>query len=37
MNREANASAKSKEQQPNAQAEAFAEHLILPNRTTNSY
>ncbi len=34
MNRKANASAKSKELQPNAQADTVAAHLLLPNRTT---
>jgi Zn-dependent peptidase ImmA (M78 family) len=34
MNRQANASAKSKELQPNAQADTVAAHLLLPNRTT---
>jgi hypothetical protein len=33
MNRQANASAKSKELQPNAQADTVAAHLLLPNRT----
>ena len=33
MNRQANASAKSKELQPIAQADTVAAHLILPNRT----
>ena len=32
MKRQANASAKSKELQPNAQADTFAAHLLLPNR-----
>ena len=30
MNRKANASAKSKELQPNAQSQRFAAHLLLP-------
>jgi hypothetical protein len=30
MNRQANASAKSKELQPNAQADTIAAHLLLP-------
>ena len=30
MNRQANASAKSKELQPNAQSQRFAAHLLLP-------
>jgi len=34
MNRHTNASAKSKELQPNAQADTVAAHLLLPNRTT---
>jgi hypothetical protein len=34
MNRRANASAKSKELQPIAQADTVAAHLLLPNRTT---
>jgi len=33
MNRQANASAKSKELQPSAQADTVAAHLLLPNRT----
>jgi len=33
MKKQANASAKSKELQPNAQADIFAAHLLLPNRT----
>ena len=33
MNRQANASAKSKELQPIAQADTVAAHLLLPNRT----
>ena len=36
MNRQANASAKSKELQPNAQADPKTPHLILPNRTANT-
>lgn len=34
MNRQANASAKSKELQPIAQAYTVAAHLLLPQRTT---
>ena len=34
MNRKANAQAKSKELQSNAQADTVAAHLLLPNRTT---
>ena len=34
MNKQANASAKSKELQPNAQAETVAAHLLLPQHTT---
>lgn len=34
MDRKANASAKSKELQPNAQADTVAAHLLLPSRTT---
>ena len=34
MNRQANASAKSKELQPIAQADTVAAHLLLPQRTT---
>jgi len=37
MNRQANASAKSKELQPNAQAETVAAHLLLPNRTKSIF
>jgi hypothetical protein len=33
MNRNANASAKSKELQPDTQADTVAAHLLLPNRT----
>jgi len=33
MKRQANASAKSKELQTNAQADTVAAHLLLPNRT----
>jgi hypothetical protein len=33
MNRQTNASAKSKELQLNAQTETVAAHLLLPNRT----
>jgi Zn-dependent peptidase ImmA (M78 family) len=33
MNRNANASLKSKELQHNAQADTVAAHLLLPNRT----
>jgi hypothetical protein len=36
MNRQANASAKSKELQPNTQADTVAAHLILPNRTLSN-
>jgi len=32
--RQANASAKSKEVQPTAQSQRFAPHLLLPHRTT---
>jgi hypothetical protein len=34
MDRKANASTKSKELQPNAQADTVAAHLLLSNRTT---
>jgi hypothetical protein len=34
MNRQANASAKSKELQPHSQADTVAAHLLLPNRTS---
>jgi hypothetical protein len=34
MNKKANASAKSKELQPNTQADTVAAHLLLPKRTT---
>ncbi|WP_262898003.1 hypothetical protein [Algoriphagus oliviformis] len=36
MNRQANASAKSKELQPILQADTDAAHLLLPNRTPNN-
>jgi len=36
MNRQAKASAKSKELQPKAQAETVAAHLLLPNRTAKT-
>lgn len=35
MNRQANASAKSKELHPNAQSQRNAAHLLLPQRTSN--
>lgn len=41
MNRQANASAKSKELQPNAQSQRFAAHLLLPQphnpKSTNKF
>lgn len=36
MNRQANASAKSKELQPHAQAETVAAHLLLPHLTNTT-
>jgi len=36
MNRQANASAKSKELQSNAQSQSFAAHLLLPQTHPNS-
>ncbi len=37
MNIQDNASAKSKELQPNAQSDTVAAHLLLPDRTSKTY
>jgi hypothetical protein len=36
MNRQANASAKSKELQPNTQTDTIAAHLLLPQRNNQA-